>query len=194
MRADWVGVSRDGLAAACEADDAVATWRWDIPANLLHVDDRMVALFGLPPGAAGAGRAAALFLERIHPEDLAMVRARIARACAEGTSYVLAYRIRPDGAAERRVLSCGRCEHDAAGRPARGQGVIVDMTDTAAVVEPPLERAAAHGLAVREAVDALGDPFLRRLADMLLLEIGRNLARLPRGGGPARGRPRRFIV
>ncbi|WP_167858410.1 PAS domain-containing protein [Methylobacterium nonmethylotrophicum] len=172
-----------GLAAACEAQDAVATWRWDIGRNILCGDARMAAFFGVDPVSLRRGAPIPLLLERIHPEDRETVSTRIAQAAEEGGSYVVPYRLLSAEGAVRWVLSCGRCAHDEAGRPAEGRGVVIDMT---AGDLHPLERAAGHGLAVRRAVDECGDPFLRSLADMLLLEIGRGLA--GRHQEPARAR------
>ncbi|SEP44118.1 PAS fold-containing protein [Methylobacterium sp. ap11] len=172
------GTGRDepppgALAAACAAPDAVATWQWDIGADILCGDDRMAALYGVDPASLRGGAPVPLLLDRIHPDDRATVVTRIRRAAEEGGSYVVPYRLLAPGGQIRWVLSCGRCAHDAAGRPTEGRGVVIDLTGAET---HPLERAAEHGLAVRRAVDDWHDPFLRRLADMLLMEIGRHLA------------------
>ncbi len=44
-----------GLAAACAAADAVATWQWDIGRNILCGDARMAALYGLDPARLRTG-------------------------------------------------------------------------------------------------------------------------------------------
>ncbi|UHC13746.1 PAS domain-containing protein [Methylobacterium currus] len=162
-----------GLAAACAAQDAVATWQWDIERDVLRGDDRLAALYGLDPACLRTGTPVPLLLDRIHPDDRGGVRARIRQAAAEGGSYVLPYRLLSRDGTIRWVLSCGRCTLDASGRPIEGRGVVIDLTGGQA---HPLERAAEHGIAVRRAVDDWHDPFLHRLADMLLLEIGRSLA------------------
>lgn len=169
----------NGLAAACAAADAVATWQWDIARNVLCGDARMAALYEVEPSCLRSGAPIPLLLDRIHPEDRGTVRTRIRRAADEGGSYVVFYRLLSRSGAVRWVLSCGRCTHDEAGRPTEGRGVIIDLTRDRphpAYDDHPLERAATHGLALRHAVDDWHDPFLRRLADMLLLEIGRHLA------------------
>ncbi|WP_162596261.1 PAS domain-containing protein [Methylobacterium sp. 17Sr1-1] len=169
----WAEPPPGGLAAACAAPDAVATWQWDIARNVLRGDDRMAALYEFDPAHLRTGAPISLLLARIHPEDLDGVKARIRRAAEEGGSYVLPYRLLSRDGGVRWVLSCGRCTRDASGRPLEGRGVIIDLTGGQA---HPLERAAEHGIAVRRAVDDWHDPFLHRLADMLLLEIGRGLA------------------
>ncbi|KMO13467.1 hypothetical protein SQ03_21840 [Methylobacterium platani JCM 14648] len=150
----------------------------------------MAALYELEPADLRSGAPIPLLLARIHPEDRGAVKARIQRAADEGGSYVVTYRLLSRDGSVRRVLSCGRCVHDDAGRPIEGRGVIIDLTgcptdagdEAEADVDTPdspLERAAEHGLALRRAVDECRDPFLRRLADMLLLEVGRRLAAEP---------------
>ncbi|TNC15940.1 hypothetical protein FF100_01350 [Methylobacterium terricola] len=179
----------DGLAVACAAPDAVATWQWDIGRNVLCGDARMAALYEVEPADLRSGAPVPLLLARIHPEDRGAVIARIRRAADQAGSYVVPYRLLSRQGAVRWVLSCGRCAHDDAGRPTEGRGVIIDLTDGQSprrvrtriqaevpLADHPLERAAELGLALRGAVDACHDPFLRRLADMLLLEIGRRLA------------------
>ena len=87
----------------------------------------------------------------------------------------------------RCVLARGRFELDASGRPSRG--IIIDirpsrMSDHAyvrserAVPGSPLERAAEHCIAAHRAMKDLEDPKLNLLSAMLLLEVGRKLAKL----------------
>ncbi len=169
----WNEPPPGALAAASAASDAVATWQWDIGTDILWGDDRMAALYGVDPARLRGGTPVPALFDCIHPDDRGTVVARIRRAAEEGGSYVVPYRLLAPGGRIRWVLSCGRCAHDAAGRPTEGRGVVIDLTGAEA---HPLERAAEHGLAVRRAVDDWHDPFLRRLADMLLMEIGRHLA------------------
>ncbi|WP_171070165.1 PAS domain-containing protein [Methylobacterium terricola] len=177
----------------------VGSWDWDIAGNRLYADDVVAGLFGLDLHAAGAGVPIEHYEAGIHPEDRAWVSERL-RHAAEASGVVEAeYRTRPRGGPVRRVLARGRFYHDAEGRPLRGHGIILDITDRrderpVLVPEPAnrddhvLERAADQGLALRELLATARRPFLLKLADMLLMELGHELAKLVKDAGGKRRR------
>ncbi|NRF67316.1 PAS domain S-box protein [Aquincola sp. S2] len=118
--------ARSRLEAALEAG-AIATWNWDIPGNLLFGDGTFDQLFNLPP-SEGQGGVLDKYLGAIHPDDVPRVTAALERAVHSGEPYEADYRIvQPDGSA-RWVTARGRTERDAAGRPIRMPGVLVDIT------------------------------------------------------------------
>ncbi|GJD49524.1 hypothetical protein OPKNFCMD_2255 [Methylobacterium crusticola] len=175
------------LQAALAEPDLLGAWTWQPREDLIFADATILSLFGLDPAGAETGVPIAAFLDRIHPEDRPEVARRREQCAAAGTSYVAEYRIRlPDGAV-RWVLARGRFALDAAGRPLIGRGIMLDMTgsplggrvyarETQPPAAHPLERAADCCLAARAAIDEAAQPFLRRLIDLVLLELGRHLA------------------
>ncbi|WP_162501548.1 PAS domain-containing protein [Methylobacterium crusticola] len=179
--------------------EGVGTWDWDLASDIVHADPSIAPLFGLDPAVAQAGAPVAAFAASVHPEDREEVLHRLYGAAAEGGAYVAEYRVRAVDGATRRVLARGCFELDASGRPMRGRGIIVDTTgsrlegsdatrDVDAPGAHPLERAVDHCLATREAITEVKEPFLLKLTDMLLLELGRGLGRLAK-----RERTRRMI-
>src|ERR1700691_85797 len=74
----------------------------------------------------------ALWVSRIHPDDLSEV---IARAKALGATGALSveYRWRTADGSERMFADQGLLIHDKAGRPARVQGIAFDITDRYAI-------------------------------------------------------------
>src|SRR5262249_32356685 len=65
----------------------------------------------------------------IHPDDREGLRGAVEKARAEGAAYRHEYRVvRPDGSVHW-VVSRGRFFYDAAGRPVRMRGVVVEVTD-----------------------------------------------------------------
>jgi phosphoserine phosphatase RsbU/P len=56
----------------------IGTWDWDMPAGVIWWDERMHALFGLPPGTFKGDYDG--FLALIHPEDRQRVRAEFTRS------------------------------------------------------------------------------------------------------------------
>jgi two-component system CheB/CheR fusion protein len=84
-------------------------------------------IFGFDPGALEL--TSSTFLDRIHPEDRALVGAAVSRFLKEAKAYENEYRIvRPDGTV-RLLHSWVEFEADGAGRPIRVIGTCQDITE-----------------------------------------------------------------
>jgi diguanylate cyclase (GGDEF)-like protein len=130
--------SEDRLRVALWAAGMVG-WEWDVAAGEVRVTGSLGTL------ADPAGALAHLLpgqLADVHPDD----RAALARAerwtLAEGADYDVEFRIRaPDGAA-RWLAQKGRVvAADAAGRPLRVAGVVMDVTERRRLQEALAHRA-----------------------------------------------------
>ena len=109
----------------------MGSWEWIIPTGELLWSDEIFSLFGLPIDAFGASYSA--FLERVHPDDRALVEEAVRLAVEEGADYAIDHRIvRPDGAI-RFVHEYGEVERDRAGVPLRMRGIVQDVTRSRAV-------------------------------------------------------------
>ncbi|OAS26846.1 PAS domain-containing protein [Methylobacterium platani] len=158
--------------------------------NRLYVDEVAARLFGLDLATAGAGVPIEACEAGLHPEDRPWVSALLRRSAAALGFVETECRTGPPEGDVRRVIVRGRFSHDAEGRPRRGQGLVLDVTDrrdaagiAAAPVDPDghvLERAADQCLALRATLATARRPFLLKLADMLLMELGHELAALVR--------------
>lgn len=173
------------LQDALDASEVIGRWEYDVPNDRVYADTLAALVFNLDPRVAETGAPLSAFLEGIHPEDRERAARTIAQSAEDGLSCVLEYRVRSADGAIRWILDRGRIDHDSAGRPTRGHGILIDITQMkhdAGVSVPiadansPLERAAEHCLAARKAIDQLPPSVLHRMSDMLLLEIGRRLA------------------
>ena len=105
----------------------IGIYAWDPRTGALEWDDRLRAMWGLPPGTPINEE---IFEQRIHPNDLARVRAAIA-ACVDPAgdgSYAIEYRVigRDDGIL-RHIATSGRTkfENDS---PIAFIGAAIDMT------------------------------------------------------------------
>lgn len=180
--------SQFGLQDAIDRSDVIGHWTWEIAEDRLYTDAMVALLFGVDPARAEAGLPLDAFLEGVHREDREKTAEIIARSVEAGHSYVQEYQVHSADGATRWVLARGLIKLDAAGRPWRGTGFLIDITRNradgdaadAAWLAPaahPLEQAAEHCLAARRAIGELAEPLLRNMTDMLLLEIGRRLSR-----------------
>jgi len=179
------GTARSALPAMA---DMVGTWSWDIPGDRVHADDVAGSLFGADLDRLAKGAPLRVFAACIHPDDRDAVIARMHQGAAQGGSFVAEFRVRNAAGRTLWVLSRARYEPGADGRPARAHGILVDMTGSAlsetayghcvdARPDSPLEQAAEACITAREALAAADRPFLLRILDMLLLELGREIAR-----------------
>jgi two-component system cell cycle sensor histidine kinase/response regulator CckA len=113
---------RLALAAA-----RMGAWSWDVAAHETTYSEELGTLFGLPGGAGTLSRD--VFLGRIHPDDRPGFDAMVRGVLERDRPYLADYRaVWPDGTV-RWLSSRGRVHRDAAGKPARVVGVVMDITD-----------------------------------------------------------------
>lgn len=109
----------------------MGSWEWNIPTGELHWSDEIFSLFGIPVDPVGTSYSA--FLDRVHPDDRALVEEAVRRAIEEGADYEVDHRIvRSDGEI-RFVHESGEVERDRAGVPLRMRGIVQDVTRSRAV-------------------------------------------------------------
>ena len=127
------------------------------------------------------------YIDGMHPDDREHVHALILRSIEEDTPFVAEYRVLSADGVTRWVLDRGYTIRDACGRPVRGRGIIVDITqsrtgrltstaDAPDFFLPPLEEAVDLAMAAQKAIIKLQDPALKAQVDALLLSLGRRLA------------------
>jgi PAS domain S-box-containing protein len=118
--------TRERMNLALEAA-GVGTWEWDLVIDTVVWSELLERLHGLEPGTFRGTHEA--FLDLIHPEDQARVRAGREPFAANPGGVRIEYRVTwPDGS-EHWIASTGRAFFDAAGRPVRAAGFSVDITE-----------------------------------------------------------------
>ncbi len=102
-------------------------WELDVATQRLTWDDRMLELFGLTHAEFDGSRTQAH--SRVHPDDLAHVRANIDRAIADETAtYDTEFRVHHADGSTRHIETHGYVQRDAQGRPLRLVGLNRDIT------------------------------------------------------------------
>ncbi len=117
--------SEESLRLAVGAGD-ISTWVWDLSTNLVRIDERVIALFGLP---ASESREVPLFafFEHIQAEDRERVSGAISHVVEGGGDFSVEFRVqRPDGSL-RWVQSSGAITENVEGRPSRVAGAIINI-------------------------------------------------------------------
>ena len=99
----------------------------DVDANPLWWSDETYRIFGYEPGRVTVSNE--LFFSAVPAGDKARIQAAVAQSVRDGTPYHVEHRIlRPDGA-ERIVREQSTIVRDAAGRPVRMMGTVLDVTE-----------------------------------------------------------------
>ncbi|MEB3211895.1 MAG: PAS domain S-box protein, partial [Leptolyngbyaceae bacterium] len=114
----------DRLTLALQAG-ACGTWDWDMVHDALW-DERMYEIYGLQ----NLGRAATYqdWRDRVHPDDISGVEARLQSAMCDEIPFNVEFRIwRTDGAL-RWVQAIAQLQHDSQGIPIRMVGINQDIT------------------------------------------------------------------
>jgi PAS domain S-box-containing protein len=114
--------SETRLNLALDASGVVGTWDWDVVADRVYADPRFAALFG-------EGKPVVEYVNAIHPDDVARVKAAIDRGLTLGEPFREEYRLVQKDGSVRWIDARGRCQFDDAGAPTRFPGVAVDITD-----------------------------------------------------------------
>jgi PAS domain S-box-containing protein len=119
--------SRERQLAETQRLARLGSWRWDVPENRVAWSDELYRIYGLEPEAFGASFEA--YLARVHPDDVAEVKARLGQVLEEGGRFEFEERVlRPDGSV-RVLRSMGKAMLDPGGRPLRLVGACHDITE-----------------------------------------------------------------
>ncbi|MBA3524933.1 MAG: EAL domain-containing protein [Geodermatophilaceae bacterium] len=110
-----------------EAMAGMGSWVWNVPDDSIEWSEALLTLFGFPPAAT---LDYPTFRALVHPDDLAMVEARLAEAIRTLQAFNYTYRMfLADGTTER-VFECyAEVYADAAGVPVRLFGSARDITE-----------------------------------------------------------------
>jgi len=123
---DITRIAEERMRFALESA-SVGIWDIDYTTGVLQWSDTLEAQHGLQPGTfAGTFEA---FVDRIHPDDRSAVLETLATATKAGEDFSIQHRsIWPDGTV-RFLTGAGRIHLDAEGKPARGVGISLDITE-----------------------------------------------------------------
>jgi PAS domain S-box-containing protein len=122
-----------GSLAEAQRVAHLGSWEWDIARDRVRWSDELYRLFGFGPQSVAVSYES--FLERVHPADLALVRATVDRAYAEGTPFAIEYRVvLPDGRV-RWLHGRGRVVTDESGAVVRMLGTAQDISEHKRVEE-----------------------------------------------------------
>lgn len=157
-------VERVQLALAAGA--IIGTWFWDIPENRFTIDEGFARAFGLDPALGRDGLSLDQVVERVHPDDRAVLADAMNEAMKRGGAYAHQYRTRRTDGKFYWLEANGRVEFAADGTPRSFPGVLLDIEERRAV-EAERDRAAA---ALRALNDTLEQRVAERTAELMHAE------------------------
>ncbi|HEY0068497.1 MAG TPA: PAS domain-containing protein, partial [Chloroflexia bacterium] len=113
------------LAARATSD---VIWDWNVTTNRIWFNDSFQALFGYEPGQVRDH--IDWWSGLLHPEDVTDIRASLQATIEHGGEFWSSeYRLRRADDSYANVLNRGFIEYDAAGRPSRMIGSIMDVSE-----------------------------------------------------------------
>jgi two-component system sensor histidine kinase UhpB len=164
-------VSEERLRLAVDVAQ-LGTFDWDMVADHLRVDQRVLAVLDVPPGRTLDNLASAL--EVIHPADRSRVQEALAEAAAGAPPRTREFRIlRPDGSL-RWVACKALVERDANGTALRLVGVLQDIQELKRIEEELRAQAEQLHYLSRQLLSTQ-ETERRRIARELHDEIGQGL-------------------
>jgi PAS domain S-box-containing protein len=103
------------------------SWEWDMVTDRISWSDELCRVFGLPVGQSP--RTFAAFLDVVHPDDQARVRAVIELAARDHQPFRLEHRLAAADGVERLIWGSGHVEVDDTGTPTMMLGIARDVTE-----------------------------------------------------------------
>ena len=105
----------------------IGSWDWNLLDGEVIWNDNHFRLLGLEPETSSAKYQ--VWRNAIHPEDVERIEQALLNAMTQHTNYEAEYRvIHPDGKV-RWLVGKGRSIHNAAGKPVRMLGVVIDISN-----------------------------------------------------------------
>ncbi|KQS69049.1 diguanylate cyclase [Methylobacterium sp. Leaf361] len=185
---DGYAENADRLRAALEASCVVGTWEWDHVRGVVVYDAGAARLLTGNSDLADRPINGPMALAAVHPEDMTWLMDHMLRAVRSSGLVLAEYRVFKADGTVRWLLSRGRTHRNEDGEPQRSHGILMDITeirdggDRYVVGRPmaggdPLERAADLAVALKETLTDDMPAEVRAAADLMLLGLGRALAR-----------------
>ncbi|MEE7439043.1 PAS domain-containing protein [Methylobacterium oryzae] len=185
---DGYAENADRLRAALEASCVVGAWEWDHVRGVVVYDAGAARLLTGNPDLADRLINGPMALAAVHPEDMTWLMDHMLRAVRSSGLVLAEYRVFKADGTVRWLLSRGRTHRNEDGEPQRSHGILMDITeirdggDRYVVGRPmaggdPLERAADLAVALKETLTDDMPAEVRAAADLMLLGLGRALAR-----------------
>ncbi|GGB19120.1 hypothetical protein GCM10011380_05850 [Sphingomonas metalli] len=123
---DALEQSEERLRSAIEVG-RLGLWDWNVETGDVHWSDEHFRMEGYAVDEIRPSFEA--WAARVHPDDRAGSEAALAKAMASGGEYVREFRVvHPDGSVHW-LHGRGRFSYDAAGKPVRMIGAMIDITD-----------------------------------------------------------------
>lgn len=180
-----------------DSADAVGRWVVDVERNIVTADALVAFLFGFTPTQVDGGVTLEAFNGGVHPDDRAYAMESVRRCVREGGWFIVEHRVRSADGRTRRILARGRFDRNDIGMVSSGSGIVVDITNSREDGDPTrgfgaggtvglLEQATDLILESHDLLDRTGERQAIALAEALLLELGRSIARLQTSGLPER--------
>ena len=103
----------------------VGIWEWDLRSDRIYWSPECERLYGVAPGNA---RSNDDWRARVHPDDLPLIDAMWESHIARREAFEVEFRVRLDTGETRWLVSKGRAQYDADGKPIRLSGINLDIT------------------------------------------------------------------
>lgn len=104
-------------------------WSWNIANDALEWNDKMYALYDLPPASGAEGLTFRHWTSRIHPDDVDIAVNGLRKAIATHKEYQPIFRIVRSDGSQRFIQAGAYIEYDNSGHPTRVTGINLDITE-----------------------------------------------------------------
>jgi PAS domain S-box-containing protein len=121
--------SEELFEVAMDAAGMMGIWEWDLRTDLIYSDPRLASLFSIDPNKFKFGTFASEYFEKVHLDDVELVKANIKKAIEKREKFSMEYRLMQKDGSIRWILSRAKCNYHANGKPVRLVGVAVEITE-----------------------------------------------------------------
>lgn len=178
------------LKRALDASNVVGTFAWSHTKNTVVYDESAAELLTGDRSLAETEVAGDAAIAAVHPADREWLTDHMIRSADAGGLILAEYRVVSPRNGVRWLLSRGRTTFGQDGKPLSTDGILIDITETreagSGYVARPLvpaddglkdlEEIADLAILIRKRLDPATSPTLKMLVDLLLFQIGREIA------------------
>lgn len=156
----------------------IGSWLWDLARDRVHADDVVARLFSVAAAEAADGLPLDAYLDAVHPQHRARIRAALACSLETHQPYCETFPVQPSGGQRQMVVANGKCIFNADGAPILFAGILVALPPAAETRAAALECMADLCSDAFEMAQGHSFDLICRFLRPALLEIGHELAAL----------------
>jgi PAS domain-containing protein len=164
-----MGKRFDNPSMVTVAAGEAGTYTWNLATNMVVADANMARFFDLSYDRVRNGLPIERFIEKIHPEDRAIVAKAIHDTIITGDPYQQDYRLTHADGTVTRIMAFGQCFRDENGTPSQYAGMAFPMAESP--VDYPADTLLLLCQTAQDYAESANNDAVSRLLELAVLHL-----------------------